>query len=174
MAGRSAKIIQISQREIVNHETGQVVRQEHERVMQLPQEPEYIKLYLQDLADILDVPAGPQGLLMALVRKLDYEGMITLSPAARDRIAALLKIKTHTLANYLTMLCEKGILKRTGRGEYEMNPSLMAKGSWPEILKRRATFQMIVTYAADGTRTITGDVIGEKAQPDLPFQQQCG
>ncbi len=168
MAGRSAKVIQISQREVVNHETGQVLRQENERVLQLPQEPEYIKLYLQDLAHLLDVPAGPQGLLMALVRKLDYEGMITLSPAARDRIATVLGIKVHTLANYLTALCEKGILKRAGRGEYEVNPHLMAKGAWTEILKRRASFQMVVTYRPDGTRTITG---GLAAQEELPLRE---
>lgn len=164
--GRSAKVVQLSTRETVNAETGQVLRTEHESVLRLPQEPEYIKLYLQDLSTLLDVPAGPQSVLMALVRKLDYEGIITLSPASRERIATALNIKVHTLANYITALCDKGILRRTGRGEYEMNPHLMARGNWSDILKRRATFQMIVTYRADGTRTITG---GVETQGELPL-----
>lgn len=164
--GRSAKVVQLATRETVHHETGQVVRTEHESVLRLPQEPEFIKLYLQDLSALLDVPAGPQSVLMALVRKLDYEGVITLSPASRERIAGALGIKVHTLANYITALCDKGVLKRTGRGEYEMNPHLMARGNWADILKRRQSFQMVVTYRPDGTRTISG---GVEPQGELPL-----
>lgn len=162
---QTAKIVQLSER-ITTTEQGEVVREERERVMRMPQEPEYIKLYLQDLAHILEVPQGPQGLLMALVRKMDWEGMITLSPGSRDRIAAALQIKVHTLANYLSVLCDKEILRRVGRGEYEMNPHLMAKGDWSEILKRRATFKMTVTYKADGSKTVSGEVL---AQQELPL-----
>lgn len=168
-AQRTAKIVQISER-ITTTESGQIVREEHERVLRLPQEPEYIKLYLEDLGAILDVPAGPQTVLMALLRKMDWEGMITLSPASRERIARLCNIKIHTLANYLTVLCERGVLKRTGRGDYEMNPHLMGKGDWSEILKRRAEFKMTVTYRPDGTKTVTGSVEHQVAPP-LPTDE---
>lgn len=154
---KSAKIVQISERTTVT-EAGEVIREDRERVLRLPQEPEFIKLYLQDLGAILDVPAGPQAVLLALVRKLDWEGMITLSPAARTRIADSLKIKPHTLANYITTLCDKNILRRAGRGEYEMNPHLMAKGDWNEVMKRRAGFRLTVVYSRDGTKTVSGTI----------------
>lgn len=167
MARSSAKVVQLSTRETMDHDTGVLVRSEHEQVLRFPPEPEFIKLYLADLSALLDVPPGPQGVLMALVKKLDYEGVITLSPASRERIANLLGIKIHTLANYITLLCEKQILRRTGRGEYEMNPHLMARGSWADILKRRASFELVVTYRSDGTRTIRGEV---EPQGELPLR----
>lgn len=162
---QTAKIVQLSER-ITTTEHGEVIREERERVLRLPQEPQYIKLYLQDLAHVLEVPQGPQTLLMHLVKKMDWEGMITLSPSARERISAVLQIKVHTMTNYLSVLCEREILKRVGRGEYEMNPNLMAKGDWTEILKRRATFKMTVIYSADGSKVVSGEVV---AQQELPL-----
>jgi hypothetical protein len=156
-SSKSAKIVQITERTTVT-EAGEVIREDRERILRLPQEPEFIKLYLQDLGAILDVPAGPQTVLLALMRKLDWEGMITLSPAARSRIADSLKIKAHTLANYITTLCDKHIIRRVGRGEYEVNPHLMAKGDWNEVMKRRAGFRLTVVYSRDGTKTVTGTV----------------
>ena len=156
------KVIQLVKRETVNVETGQIVQSDTETIVRLPQEPEYIKLYLRDLSHILEVPAGPQSVLILLVRKLDYDGVITLGPASRTRIAESLGIKVHTLANYITVLCDKSILKRTARGEYEMNPHIMARGSWSDILKRRGDFKMTVTYRADGTKSVVGMVEAEE------------
>lgn len=168
MAGqRSAKIVQLVQRETIDAETGQVVRDERERILHLPQEPEYIKLYLKDLAHILNIPAGPQGVLIALIRKMDWEGIISVTAASRERIAASLGIKVHTVANYITVLCQSEILRRLGRGEYEVNPHFLAKGDWSEIQKRRAAFQLTVTYNADGTKEVAG-----KAVPVQPHQAE--
>lgn len=167
---RNGKIVQLVQREIVNHETGQVVRDERERVLRLPQEPEYVKLYMKDLAHVLNIPVGPQGVLLALIRKMDWEGIISVTAASRERIAASLGIKVHTVANYITVLCQHEILRRIGRGEYEVNPHLMAKGDWSEILKRRADFQLTVTYKPDGTKEVSGSVVPSNNSANDPEQ----
>lgn len=165
----TSKIIQISER-IVTNEHGEVLRDERERVLRLPQEPEYVKLYLQDLATVLDVPVGPQALLISLVRKIDWEGLISLSPSSRERLAMQLGIKMHTLANYLTVLCERGILRRVGRGEYEMDPHIMAKGDWSSINKRRNDFFMTVVYSVDGSKKVTGGEVNRQEEISMELE----
>ena len=66
---------------------------------------------------------GPRNLLYHLVRRLDYEGFISLTPAARERIALACGIDVRTMSNYLTTLCKTDVLRHAGRGEYLMNPN---------------------------------------------------
>ncbi|APS58372.1 hypothetical protein Psal071_00914 [Piscirickettsia salmonis] len=61
-----------------NHETGEITRQVTENVVRFPREPEYVKMYVDDLSSILNLGKGASKLLCALVRKLDYDGLISL------------------------------------------------------------------------------------------------
>lgn len=165
-ANRTAKVIQIGHRTTVDTD-GVVQEEEYTKVTRLPQEPPYVKLYLEDIAKLMDVPEGPRAVLLALVRKLDFEGIISLTPAARERLCAQLNIKVTTFNNYLVVLCQREILKRLGRGEYEMNPNILARGDWIEIQKRRTAFKLTVTYRPDGTKEISG---GIDPEPELPLE----
>lgn len=159
-----AKILQLEQRIEIDHETGQVSRETNSRVLRLPQEPPYVKMYIDDIGKLLDVPAGPRMVLYQLVRRLDYEGFISLTPAARERVAKACEIGVPTMSNYLTLLCKSGILRHVGRGEYEMNPSLFAKGDWKDISRRRQAFELSIAYTADGKRELKGRVISDQLE----------
>lgn len=165
-AGEMRKVVQVAETRKVDHQTGEVVHEERTNVIQFAAEPPFVKLYMEDLARVLDLPHGPQMVLLALIRKLDYDGMISLTPTSRERISKSLNVKVVTFNNYLTMLVEREILRRVGRGEYEMNPHLLARGDWQAVHKRRSTFKMTVTYKADGTKTITGAL---ETQEELPL-----
>mgnify|MGYP002717741625 CR=1 FL=1 len=163
-----AKIVQLEQKTEVDYETGQVTKQTNSKVINLPQEPPYVKMYIDDVGKLLDVPPGPRMVLYQLVRKLDYEGFISLTPAARERIAKACDISVRTMSNYLTMLSASGILRHAGRGEYEMNPNLFAKGDWKDIAKRRQDFELSIQYRADGSKVLKGRAIpSEPSQIDL-------
>lgn len=157
------RIVQLETRTAVDHETGEVTRSEHSKVINLPQEPPYVKMYIDDLGRLLDVPAGPRTVLYQLVRRLDYDGFISLTPAARKRIAEACEIGVPTMSNYLTSLVQSKILKHVGRGEYEMNPHLFAKGDWKDISKRRQDFELSISYSADGKRVVNGKAVPSKA-----------
>lgn len=165
--GNMTKIVQISERTQIDHETGEVRQETRENVYRLPQEPRYVKMYIEDLGRLLDVPPGPRDILYHLVRRLDYEGLIGLTPGARQRICETANIKPQTLANYLTTLCKKNVLKHVGRGEYEMNPRYFAKGDWKDIAKRRSAFEMTVRYSPDGQRIINGKSVDQMDIEDL-------
>jgi hypothetical protein len=157
-----AKIIQLEQKIEVDYQTGEVSRTSDSRVINLPQEPPYVKMYIDDVGRLLDVPAGPRMVLYQLARRLDYEGYISLTPAGRERIAKACDIGVRTMSNYLTDLCKAGIIRHAGRGEYEMNPHLFAKGDWKDIAKRRLDFELSIHYSADGKKTIRGRALPSK------------
>lgn len=153
------KIVQLNTRQTVDRQTGEVLEESSEVVARLPREPAFIKLYLEDINLLMDVPTGPGNLLHILVKKVDFEGYISLTAGSRDRICEQVGIKRQTLANYLQTLVRKKILKSCGRGDYELNPYLFAKGEWKDISRRRDKFiQLNIRYSPDGERTITSAV----------------
>lgn len=154
------KVVNVSERVFSDHDTGVVRSEERTTITRLPQEPAYVKLYIEDLGRILDLPNGPRDILYSLLRKLDYDGLISLTSGGRKRIAEAHGIKEQSVSNYLTMLVKKEVLKNVARGEYELNPHLFAKGDWDSIYRRRGNFKMTVTYTEDGRRFVTG-----KAEP---------
>lgn len=165
-----AKIVQISERMMIN-DSGEILQEERSRVINLPSEPPFIKMYLEDISKLLDVPAGPRVVLYQLVKKMDYDGFISLTPAARKRIALTCSLSVGAFNNYLTDLCKATILRNVGRGEYEVNPHLFAKGEWKDISKRRQSFQLSVIYDKSGKRTISGKFIDEENESSNPVEQ---
>lgn len=151
-----AKVVQLEQKTEVDYETGEVKKHLSSRVFTLHQEPPYVKMYIDDVGKLLDVPAGPRAVLYQLARRIDYEGFISLTAAARERVAKACDINVRTMNNYLTQLSQSGILKHSGRGEYEMNPNLFAKGDWKDIAKRRQDFELTVRYNSNGTKVLKG------------------
>lgn len=96
---------------------------------------------------------------------------VTLSPRKRDRICQQLNITKQSLANNLHKLAKVDAVRSVGRGEYQLNPELFAKGSWADIknlqLSYRKRLKMTVEYDGD-ERTIRCDVVDrEPVQLDI-------
>jgi len=116
-------------------------------------EPDYIKLYIQDMLMLLGLPKGQSDILVMLLRRLDYNLEIVLNSHIKKGIAQKLNIKTkdgklavNSIDKALGMFRKKGILRRVGRGVYRTNPRLFARGKWRDIKKIRMT----VTYSENG------------------------
>lgn len=135
-------------------EQGSVVEQQKTQVIQFPSEPPFIKIYISDLTRILGLPLGVQSLLTALISKMDYENVITLTSRKKQEIAAKVNIKIQTFDNYLLKMVESGILRRIGRGEYQANPEYFSRGEWSEIYRRREDWQLTITYKPNGDRIV--------------------
>lgn len=156
MAKRATTNIRFQREEhIVDHATGEVKSSTSEKVIQMPAEPEYIKLYLDDINKIFDLPN--HSILYEIMKKMDYDGLITLSKFTKDQICQKLGLKPQTLSNYLQDLKKKDILQPVGRGTFMPNPNLFGKGTWKEIYSRRKKYTEIklqISYKADGTKEI--------------------
>ena len=134
----------------INNETGEVNKETETNVIRLPQEPPFVKMYINDLCSIKGVSNADQDLLRHLLARLDYEGYITLNTRIRDRLCELLDIKPKTLRNRLTVLVKSELIAPVCRNEYRVNPDYFAKGDWKSICEQKQSYKMLVTYTNKG------------------------
>jgi len=130
------------------HSISEVV---HHRV---PAEPPFVKIYLDDICALSEVPKSQKDILYYLVRKLDYDGYITISKRYREFMCKELGIQPRSLTNKIHLLAKSGLIKTIGTNEYEANPYFFARGAWVDILNRRkeGDFSLTINY-----NTRTGD-----------------
>lgn len=152
---KQAKVTYVSDTTKIDYETGELKEETSSTVTRLPIEPEYVKLYLDDLGKLIDLPEGQRKLLFPLARKMDYDGIISLTKNSRQRIATEIGITTATLRNYINHLSKNEVLIRYGQNEYEINPRYLAKGTWQSIYKRREEIELKIRYNRDGSREIS-------------------
>lgn len=161
------RIITSTQTTVVDRGTGEVLQDNKVVQFRLPSEPPYIKLYIEDLGRLIDLKSHHKELLLELIRKMDYENIISLTPAARSRIAQRLQIKDQTFRNYLNDLVKSDVLRRLAHNEFLANPDLFARGDWQAIYERRQAFAMTVTYHLNGERTIKTTAVPEQVELEV-------
>lgn len=125
----------------------------------VPTEPNYLKLYIDDLGLLNKLSGGETRALIHIAAIANYDGEVILPLLIKKRIAEKAGVKTQAISDTIVKLINKGILKRLGTMVYILNPDLFARGKWREIRERRKTFQSITTYTPDGKRTIETKMI---------------
>lgn len=138
----------------VNHETGEVTRTVSNNVRRISPEPEYVKMYIADLGNLMGLSAGEKRLLLELVGRMGFTGEISLNATSRKRIAERCGMTSGAFRNALSSLCQKEFLIRVATNEFEANPIYFAKGQWATIEQRRKDFELRVRYGKDGKRTV--------------------
>ena len=131
-----SKIVQISSTTKTD-EHGEILEKIERNVIQYEQEPNYIKLYLDNILYLSDIPAGLNGILMALLSLMNYNNEIILNSAIKKRIANDLNTTTATISNALTKFTKGKILDRVDTGIYKVNPYLFGRGKWEDIKRIR-------------------------------------
>lgn len=156
----TAKVIQQNTTRKIDHTSGEIIETSIEKITQFPTEPPYVKLYLDDVAKLYGLPKAGSDLLHGLLRKMDYDGIITLVSSSKLRIAKEIGVKSQTIDNTIQAMLKSDILQRVGRGEFMFNPHLFAKGEWKNIYKQRNKYvEMTISYSSSGDRVVEGKVI---------------
>ena len=138
---------------ITDHSTGEITSSFEERKFSIPQEPSYVKFYLEDIGHIHGLTKSESDVLFSLSRLIGWDGIVSVSKTRFEKsIQPLIGIKHQTFKNIISKLVEKGIFTRVGRGELEANPYLFAKGEWSEVYKRRCEIKLNITYDENGRR----------------------
>lgn len=153
----------IYQSQTVDHVTGEVTTTTTVRSYK-GDEPNYIKLYLDDISYLYELPKAASELMMELLNYVTYGTQeIILNATTKKRISAKTGLATQTINNRLSDLAKKGVLDRTGTGVYTLNPYLFGKGDWKTIRELRATnLHLKIEYdAATGKRAIKGGIVDE-------------
>lgn len=135
----------------VDYDTGEVRQQEIDQTMQWKSEPNYIKIYTDDICYLSDIPQSCSKVLRELLKYVSYAdkhsesgGMIiSLSPYTRQQIMENVGFKyVQSLSSAISQLVNGGVLFKLGVGAYRLNPNLFGKGNWSDIVKLR----LIVDY----------------------------
>lgn len=114
----------------VDKQTGEVLNEQSTTTYKVPVEPEFVKLYVEAFTDELRLNGLHAQQIFHMVRRMDYDNVITLTPGARVRICEALRITVGTFNNYLNTLLEKDVFRRIGHGEFIANPKYISRGKY--------------------------------------------
>ena len=128
-------------------------------------EPSYIKLYLQDILYISDMPKKYDSVLFQLLKRASYAGndngmQVSISAGTKRIIQKELGFKNvGSINNAITDLVKGKIMYRIETGVYQFNPWLFGKGDWQDISRLRLeinyddikgrTFKTVCNYKED-------------------------
>ena len=145
--------------------TGEYLKQTTESILR--KEPDYVKLYLRDIALLNNLRPSTNNILYELLKLMDYRNRIVLNSALKKEIATEIGVSVKTIDNALNLLLKQNIVLRKGVGLFIGNPNLFGKGEWRDIRELRMT----VTFNEEG-RTISTEVIkdeGDESEEEMAF-----
>lgn len=155
-----ATIVNETIRQVIDGQTGELLEVEHSEGTRTiyKQEPSYIKLYIQDLLYMVDMPKGLTNVVYALLENVQFanKGLrIYLPTGLKKELIEKLGTTRAAFDNALTKLCKGQIIRRESVGVYALNPYFFGKGEWKDIDKLRMTWN----YDAIRGRTFSGQII---------------
>jgi hypothetical protein len=124
--------------ETVTNDDGEKLFQKHIQESYVSKEPDYVKVYLDNILLINNLPSGIQKTLNVLLKRMAYDNIVVLNAYIKKQMAQELGFSTvQSLNNNINKLVKEGIMNRKGTGTYEMNPFLFGRGSWENIKQIR-------------------------------------
>ena len=118
-------------------ENGEVKHEKNEQDVAYEREPDYIKLYIDGILLLTDLPKGLNDALQHLLQGMNYQNIVVLNSGIKRIIAADLGITTGRLNNIISQLSKKEIMQRIETGVYRFNPNIFGRGKWQDIKKIR-------------------------------------
>lgn len=146
-------------------DNGELISKRANKTLSWGDEPNYIKLYLQDIMYFSDMPKQYASLVACLLKRVSYAGnedgmCIVLAPRIKKSICDELNWKrVSSLDNALQKLLSGKVLFRVDRSMYQLNPYFFGKGDWQDIARLRLevnyddikgkTFKTVCEYKED-------------------------
>lgn len=127
----------------VLNEQGEFVSKRANKTLSWGSEPAYIKLYLQDVLYLSDMPTKHSAVLYELLKRASYAGdkdgmQVIINASLKRRIADTLGLKNvGSISNAITDFVKGKILYRADVGMYNFNPYLFGRGDWQDISRLR-------------------------------------
>ena len=147
-----------------NRDTGEITKQVRSTSYGYKPEEPFIKLYLKHVLIFNDLPPRYAEVLIAMSDFMSYAHddppqTVYLNAALKEKICKICGLaNVQSLDNSLSELVKANMLykvtnKETGktmRGTYQLNPFIVGKGDWKDIVKLRLT----IDFDADGKRML--------------------
>lgn len=137
------KIKQSVETSVLDERTGEMISKRANKTLSWGSEPSYVKLYLQDVLYLSDIPNKHTQVLYELLKRSTYAGdkdgmQVIVNSYVKNCIKENLEFKNiGSISNAITDLVKGKILYRVGTGAYNFNPYLFGKGDWQDIARLR-------------------------------------
>jgi len=144
------KVIRLEDSRVVNSETGEIVQETNTVTWQIPKEPNYVKVYLDQIVVLADLNGWIAKILWELVQQSGWanEGQLIIINASYKRLLSeKLGLKVQTITNAISELAKKRIILKKDRGLFLLNPQFFGKGDWADVSKIRYQVEL----SAQGT-----------------------
>lgn len=134
-------------------------------------EPPYIKLYIEDVLYLSDMPKSYANLTYELAKRASFanddEGLcVALTGFIKNKILTSLGWDNmRSLNNALAKLTKGNIIKRLGTGTYQLNPYLFGRGEWKDIESIRMSWNY---DAIQGKTFSTSFTYKQEKEIDIP------
>lgn len=135
---------------IADQTTGEVISQNKKQITssKLPDEPPFVKLYLDCLCKFKDMQISFNPILIEFLKNASYADIdsdnggqvIYMNKMLKENIAKKCNVSLKRVEQAITEFVKKGIMRRIGVGTYQFNPNLFGFGRWSDIYNIRAIF----------------------------------
>ena len=154
------KINQLVETRVLD-ENGELKEEVKSTSYYIEQEPPYVKMYLDTVLYLKDLPKGYNPILMSILRRLPWANQdqsIAINAGIKRQIAKELSCSVSRINAAITDFVKGEVLFRIDTGVYNVNPHLFGRGDWGDIARLR----LEVLFDSDG-KTIMGTI--EKKSP---------
>lgn len=158
MRNTKKKVIKETVTETVDVQSGEVLSQTKVTSTIVPREPEFVKLYIDDLKRFFDLNQSESRLLNCLLRYMSYNNVVVLLKPIKDMMSVELNMPMNTLNKGIDNLYKQNILIRMHKSVYLIDPNLFGKGKWEDI----HSIRLSISYDESGRKMVKSDIVKGK------------
>lgn len=128
-----------------SEETGEV--KEFVQGFREPDEPPYVKLYIDCVLTLKGLQKGLNPILLALLKRMTYANLndvdggqlLFINKPFKELVAKEISVSVKRVEQAITEFVKTGIIRRIQVGLYQVNPDIAGRGEWKDIQNIRAT-----------------------------------
>lgn len=131
-----------TERMVFDKETGELIEHTEDKYKVVSIEPNYVKLYIDAMSCFItgEEVGMETNLLLEMAKRMTYANdaapnQVAMVGSIKKGIAKQLNTSVSSIDVILNRLIKKDLIRRVGRGVYELNPIIFAKGPWSSIRK---------------------------------------
>ena len=129
----------------VTDENGEIKQQSRTVTWNYGKEPDYIKIYLDNIMFLAELQGWVSKVLYELIKSTSYadKGQLIIVNAGYKRIVAeKLDMKPQSITNAINYLVKNEILIKQEQGVFLLNPMFFGRGEWKDIAKIRYEIEL--------------------------------
>ena len=131
---------------IIDSETGEVIQQDRKESLAVGKEPNYYKVYINDLANLQGLNPTEKMVFEMLSANMTFDNLIVLIKPIKEKLVKITGKEFETIKKAIQGLAKKKVLLKEERACYRVNPKYVAKGKWEDIKALR----LVIEYSERG------------------------